>query len=58
MIKRILILVAIVVAGLSGAPSSAESLCVDAGARGLLPIGGPVLPSGGAELQPICIPVP
>lgn len=58
MIKRILILVAIVVAGLSVTQSSAESLCADAGAIGLVPVSGGVINDGGFRLDPVCVPVP
>lgn len=59
MIKRTLLLMALIVAVAFGvSPSSAESVCVDAGATGLTPKRVRLLQDGGVRAPTVCVPVP
>ena len=58
MIKRLIALAALAVALLAFSPSSAESVCADAGATGLVPAWVGHLDDGGVKVKPVCVWVP
>jgi len=56
MIKRILIFAALAAALLGVTPTSAESVCANAGATGL--VSDRLVRSGGIQAPTVCVPVP